>query len=91
MRRSMIGLAAVLMVAITAGLFAWPQSQKAQSLAVQEATAREEAESAKGQNRRFEKHCPNGRLYERFDVKAVYMVDASGFYALGRMSCVVWV
>ncbi len=33
----------------------------------------------------------NGRLYEPFDVKAVYMVDASGFYALGRMSCVVWV
>jgi hypothetical protein len=23
----------------------------------------------------------NGRLYEPFDVKAVYMVDASGFYA----------
>jgi len=33
----------------------------------------------------------NDRLYEPFDVEAVYMVDATGFYALGRMSCVVWI
>lgn len=45
MRRSMMGLAAVLLVAITAALFAWTQSQKAQSLAAQEASAREDAET----------------------------------------------
>lgn len=44
MRRSMIGLAALLLIAIGTGLFAWTQSQKAQSLAVQEASAREAAE-----------------------------------------------
>ena len=45
MRRSMIGLAAMLLVAVGAALFAWTQSQKAQSLAVQEASAREAAEA----------------------------------------------
>jgi WD40 repeat protein len=45
MRRSMMGLAAVLLVAVGAGLFAWTQSQKAQSLAVQEAAARQQAEA----------------------------------------------
>jgi hypothetical protein len=45
MRRYMMGLAAVLLVAILAGFFAWTQSQKAQSLATQEASAREEAEA----------------------------------------------
>ena len=47
MRRSMIGLAAVMLVAVAAGLFAWVQSQKAQSLAVQEAAARQTAENAR--------------------------------------------
>jgi len=45
MRRSMMVLAAVLLVAITAALFAWTQTQKAQSLAAQEASAREDAET----------------------------------------------
>jgi len=45
MQRSMMGLAAVFVIAVGAALFAWTQSQKAQSLAVQEATAREEAEA----------------------------------------------
>jgi len=45
MRRSMMGLAAVFIVAVGAAIFAWTQSQKAQSLAEQEASAREEAEA----------------------------------------------
>jgi len=47
MRRSMTGLTAVFIVALGAALFAWMQSQKAQSLAVQEASARVEAENAR--------------------------------------------
>ncbi|MGH1483908.1 MAG: adenylate/guanylate cyclase domain-containing protein [Geminicoccales bacterium] len=49
MRRSMAGLAAVFIVAVAAAVFAWYQGQKAESLAEQEAVAREAAE-----NRRVE-------------------------------------
>lgn len=45
MRRSMVGLAATLLVAMAVGLFAWTQSEKAQSLARQEASARAAAEA----------------------------------------------
>lgn len=44
MRRSMMGLAAVFVAAVGAALFAWTQNQKAQTLADQEAAARQEAE-----------------------------------------------
>ncbi|HSR51683.1 MAG TPA: hypothetical protein VLV83_12710, partial [Acidobacteriota bacterium] len=55
MRRALLGLAAVLLVAVVAGLFAWTQGRKAQILAAQEAAARQEAEA-----RRFE--AENARL-----------------------------
>ena len=45
MRYSMMGLAAVFVVAVGAAIFAWMQSEKAQQLAEQEVSAREEAEA----------------------------------------------
>ena len=45
MRRALVGLAAVFLVAVGAGVFAWIQGQKAQTLAEQEAVARQAAES----------------------------------------------
>ena len=50
MRRSMVGLAVVFFVAVGAAIFAWTQNQKAQSLAVQEASAREEAEARRAES-----------------------------------------
>ena len=62
MRRSMIGLAAVLLIAIAAGLFAWTQSEKAQSLAVQEASAREVAEARRVESEQRRVEAENARL-----------------------------
>ena len=45
MRRMLAGLGVVLMIAVAAGFIAWIQNQKAQSLATQEAAARQEAET----------------------------------------------
>ncbi|MGI9316705.1 MAG: hypothetical protein ACR2QW_05185, partial [bacterium] len=62
MRHSMMGLAAVFVAAVGAAIFAWTQSQKAESLAVQEAAARQEAEArgAEAEARRVE--AENARL-----------------------------
>ena len=45
-------LALVLFVAVAAGIFAWLQSQKAQTLATQETSARKEAETRRGEAER---------------------------------------
>ncbi len=53
MRRSMAGLAAMLLVTVGAGLFAWTLSQKAQSLAMQETEARVQAQKAEDEAKRL--------------------------------------
>ncbi len=62
MRRSIMGLAAVFVIALGAALFAWTQSQKAQSLAVQEASARQEAEARRTESETHRVEAENARL-----------------------------
>ena len=62
MRLAMMGLAAVLMVAVAAGIFAGLQSQKAQLLAVQEASARQEAEVQRTESEQRRIEVENSRL-----------------------------